>query len=121
MPPGPSIAVGQLITDKYRVESVIGQGGMGIVVCATNLLTDKRVAIKRMLPRFAEDPQSVERFLREARAAGRIDHPNVVDIYDVGRDGDIPFLVMELLKGTPLSSVVGDTPLEPVSAISMLL
>src|SRR5688500_14611537 len=111
------LVAGQVIADKYRVDEVLGQGGMGVVVAATHLHTDKRVAIKRLLPRFAEDPAAVERFLREAKAAGRVEHPNVVDIYDVGKDGTLPFLVMELLRGTPLSGVVGEEPLDPMTVI----
>lgn len=88
---------------RYLVLEEIGQGGMGRVLAARNEATGKRVALKHLLDR---DPAATARFEREARAAGRIHHPNVVDVYDVLHDGDVMFLVMELLRGEPLSSVL---------------
>jgi len=116
-----SVAAGQIVADKYRVDAVLGEGGMGVVVAATNLMTEKRVALKRLLPRFAADDAAVQRFLREARAAGRIDHPNVVDIYDVGQDRGVPFLVMELLRGVPLATAMAEAPLDPASVVRLLM
>ena len=90
--------VGQTIGGKYLLTRVLGAGGMGTVYEATNAWTQRRVAVKLMLARHAESAEQVERFLREARAAGRIDHPNVVQVLDVGRQSDGAFyLVQEFL------------------------
>src|SRR3954471_22739173 len=76
-------ALGEQIAGKYCIESVLGQGGMGAVFAARNLLTGKLVAIKWLLPETAAGT-SRERLLREARIACSVEHPNIVDIYDVG-------------------------------------
>jgi len=93
---------------------------MGAVFAASNTLTGKRVALKWMLPVASHNPELAERFLREAKAAARITHPNVVDIYDVGADGESQFLVMELLQGEALADRLARKPLEP-GELSQLL
>jgi serine/threonine-protein kinase len=75
-------------------------------------VTGRRFALKWMLIGRADDPNATERFLQEARAAGRIRHPNVIDIFDVGYDHDAPFLVMELLEGTSLAERLRAGPLQ---------
>ncbi|HET8934002.1 MAG TPA: protein kinase [Polyangiales bacterium] len=97
---------GQIIGGKYRIEGLMGRGGMGAVFRATHVVTEKAVALKWMLHSGSED-QARRRFVREALAAGRIDHPNVVDVYDVGHEGDSTFLVMELLHGQTLRALAG--------------
>jgi serine/threonine protein kinase len=106
-------AVGDVVAGRYRIERQLGAGGMGAVFAATNTLTGKRVALKWMLPSASTSEELSERFLREAKAAARISHPNVVDIYDVGTDGSSQFLVMELLNGEPLAERLARKPLEP--------
>ncbi len=98
-------AIGQEIAGKYRIESVLGQGGMGAVFSAQNTLTGKRVAIKWLLPEQASET-SRERLLREARIAASIEHPNVVDIYDIGEHDGGLFLVMEYLRGQTLGDIL---------------
>ncbi len=97
--------IGEEIADKYRIESVLGQGGMGAVFSAQNTLTGKRVAIKWLLPEQASET-SRERLLREARIAASIEHPNVVDIYDIGEHDGGLFLVMEYLRGQTLGDML---------------
>jgi len=92
------------VVGKYRVVRKLGEGGMGVVYEAENTFTGKRVAIKRLHPQLLADQRSVERFIREARVAARVRHPNVVDLYDVDSDRDGPFLVMEYLEGESLAS-----------------
>ncbi|MBI5501536.1 MAG: protein kinase [Deltaproteobacteria bacterium] len=89
---------------RYRLDSLIAVGGIGAVYDARALHIDRRVAVKRLLPTYTSDPEVVRRFQREARAAGRIEHPNVVEVLDfgVGEDG-VPFLVMEFLEGDTLA------------------
>lgn len=94
--------VGELLSAKYRVLSLLGSGGMGSVYRAENVLTGKQVALKWMHPQYAASPDAAERLIREARAASKLSHPNVVDVYDVIRDDQTLFLVMELLQGESL-------------------
>ncbi|MDB4976209.1 MAG: serine/threonine protein kinase, partial [Myxococcaceae bacterium] len=113
--------VGAEIAGKYRIESILGQGGMGAVYAARNVMTGKRVAIKWLLPEHAAS-NTRERLLREAQCAASIDHPNVVDIYDVGEHEGGLFLVMEYLRGKPLSDVLAERGrLDPDELVAMLV
>ncbi|MEI8256829.1 MAG: serine/threonine-protein kinase, partial [Deltaproteobacteria bacterium] len=101
--------VGQSIGGKYRLTRVLGAGGMGAVYEAVNTWTDRRVALKLMLAAHAQSPGQIERFLREARAAGRIDHPNIVQVLDVGQSEDGAFfLVQEFLAGQDLRAILDE-------------
>src|SRR3954465_15673360 len=93
----------RLIADKYRLDRLLGRGGMGAVYAGTHLDLDRPVAIKLLLPDFTADPDALERFRREARAAARLNHPNVADTYDYGvlPDGGA-YIVMELIAGETL-------------------
>lgn len=95
---------GDIVGGKYRLLRLIGAGGMGSVYEAENMVTGKRLAVKLLHPDPALRAWGIERLLREGRAAARICHPNVVDVYDVERDGETMFLVMELLQGETLAS-----------------
>jgi serine/threonine protein kinase len=104
--------VGQTLDEKYRLERLLGQGGMGAVYLATHLGTERYVALKLIAPQFMRNAEFVERFKREARAAGRLRHPNVVDVTDFGfaRAGteSVAYLVMEYLDGCTLSDVLAE-------------
>lgn len=104
--------VGQVLDHKYRLERLLGQGGMGAVYLATHLGTDRYVALKLIAPQFMRNEEFVERFKREARAAGRLRHPNVVDVTDFGFSGAgddrVAYLVMEYLDGCTLSDVLAE-------------
>jgi serine/threonine-protein kinase len=95
-------APGDIVDGKYRIERELGRGGMAIVLAATQLLARREVAMKWLQPAIARSPEIVARFLREAQAAARIEHPNVVQVLDVGRSGDGFYLVMEMLSGENL-------------------
>jgi serine/threonine protein kinase len=98
-------AVGDVLAGKYRVDKILGIGGMGMVVAATHLEIDQRVALKFMLPGSHESTETSARFLREARAAGRLASDHVCRVTDVGRfDGGAPYIVMEYLKGEDLAA-----------------
>jgi len=112
---------GDVVADKYRIEQLIGVGGMGAVFSAIHQFTGKRVALKWMLPELAKDADAVARFMREAHAAGRISHPNVVDVYDVGQHASSYFLVMEFLQGEPLTSALARRDLTPAEVLTLLL
>jgi serine/threonine protein kinase len=111
---------GRLIGGKYRIEEELGRGGMGAVFRAVHVVSDKSVALKWML-RPASDAGAYQRFTREARAAGRIDHPNVVNVYDIGEEGEAAFLVMELLHGESLRARLARGRLLPSTAVDLLL
>ncbi len=103
---------GQVLDEKYRLERLLGQGGMGAVYLATHLGTERYVALKLITPQFMRNEEFVERFKREARAAGRLRHPNVVDVTDFGfaRVGTerVAYLVMEYLDGCTLGDVLAE-------------
>ena len=111
--------VGEVLASKYRLEELLGSGGMGHVYRAVNEHVGRAVAIKVLRAEHAQNAQIVERFLREARAANLVRHPNVVDVLDIGReDGGAPFIVQELLHGEDLAHLVarrgGKLPVEEV-------
>src|SRR5437764_15441321 len=94
------VRVGDVIADKYRVDQILGQGGMGVVVRATHLSLDEPVAIKFLLPEMLDTASAVERFLREARAAAKIKCEHVVRVVDVDKlPSGSPYIVMECLEG----------------------
>ena len=96
--------MGMLIDDRYKIESRLGQGGMGVVYAARHIMIDKPVAIKILRHEYCQNESLTQRFMREAQAASRIGHPNIVDVTDFGKleDGHIYF-VMEYLSGVTLS------------------
>ncbi len=98
---------GQTIAGKYRLHQLLGAGGMASVWSATNMFTERQVAIKFMLPAVARTQEAARRFLMEAKVSARIDHPNVIEVMDVGQteDGTL-FLVMELLTGVSLETAM---------------
>jgi len=105
----PIPAVGEVIADKYRVDSVVGTGGMGVVLCATHLGLGQRVAIKVLtVPEDNErQVEARERFLREGRATAALVSDHVVRVYDVGTLANgAPFMVMELLRGQDLAQTL---------------
>src|SRR5258708_17055312 len=85
---------GDVVADKYVLQKPIARGGMGSVWVAQNRMTERRVAIKFMLPELASTPDTLQRFFREAKASARIDHPCIVDVLDLGMlDEVVPFMV----------------------------
>ena len=98
---------GQIIAGKYRLNQPIGAGGMASVWSATNSFTERQVAIKFMHPAVAGTPEAARRFLMEAKVSARVNHPNIIDILDVGQSEDGSFfLVMELLTGVSLETAM---------------
>ncbi len=98
---------GEILARKYRVERVLGQGGMGVVVAARHVELDELVALKFLLPEALSEPEAVARFLKEARAAVRIKSEHVARVHDVGQlDTGAPYIVMEYLEGSDLGALV---------------
>jgi serine/threonine-protein kinase len=100
---------GPVIGGKYRLKNLIGSGGMGQVWIGRNEVTEREFAIKLLLPQAAANPEVVSRFVQEAKVSGRLRHPGILEIYDVGTAPELhgaPFLVMELLHGVSLEAAI---------------
>ena len=123
--PGLEQYVGEVLDEKYRLEHLLGQGGMGAVFLATHLGTERYVALKLISPQFMRNNEFVERFKREARAAGRLRHPNVVDVTDFGfanvKAGNVAYLVMEYLDGCTLGDVLAEEKRLPLEWVADIL
>src|SRR6188508_358096 len=102
--------IGETVT-HYRILDKIGEGGMGVVYRAEDTRLGRQVAVKFLSSELAADPESIERFQREARAASGLSHPHICAVYDVGQHDGVPFLVMELLDGVNLKHRINGRPL----------
>lgn len=111
--------IGQVLDGKYRIEEQLGKGGMGAVYYAIHLGTERPVALKVIAPQLMQHDEFVERFRREARAAGRLRHPNVVDVTDFGftqlGSERIAYLVMEYLDGYTLNEILAEESTLPLN------
>src|SRR5262249_42128649 len=115
--------VGQVLGGRYRVLRPIAVGGMATIYAARHSMINRPVAIKLLHPEFAHDPDCVERFANEGRAAGALGHPNIVESLDMGSTSEgMPFLVLELLDGVGLHDTIkndGAFPLERAAHIAL--
>ena len=93
----------EICNDRYRIETLVGRGGMGVVLRAHDKSLNAAVAVKVVSPALLADTQFVQRFDREARSLVNLVHPHVVRILDVGRHNAVPFLVMQFLSGGSLA------------------
>lgn len=105
----------------YEVLAALGSGGMGEVYKARDSRLDRLVAVKILSPAMAVSPDARERFEREAHAISRLSHPHVCALFDIGRDGDTLYLVMELLEGETLRALVAKGPLPMPGTSSPLM
>ena len=112
---------GDIVAGKYRIESKLGSGGMSEVFEATHLRTKGRFAIKWMLPEIAQQPEAAWRFIRESQVNGRVRHPSVVEVFDLGEEGGAQYMVMEYLDGEPLSARVARCTLLPLAEACAIL
>lgn len=101
-----SAVIDRVVDGRYRVDSLLAQGGMAAVYAATDLRLDRRVALKIMHADLARNDEFVTRFRQEARTAARLSHPHVVSVFDQGEDEDLVFLAMELVEGQTLREVI---------------
>src|SRR5258707_14924908 len=102
-----TLKAGDTVEGRYRIIKELDKGGMGSVFLAEHQLIKRRVALKLLRPDLAEDPDVLERFMHEARAAGTLGHPNIVESTDMGftRDG-VPYIVFEFLEGSLLTDEI---------------
>lgn len=113
--------VGRLLDRRYRIGGRIARGGMASVYEATDIRLDRTVAVKVMHPGLGDDDDFAQRFVREARAAARLNHPHVVGVYDQGDDDGTVFLAMEYVPGHTLRDVIRkESPMAPLRALALL-
>ena len=117
--------IGRLIDRRYEVGDRIARGGMASVYAGVDLRLDRKVAVKVMHPHLGDDPDFRERFIQEAKAAARLAHPNVVNTYDQGEDGDLAWLVMELVPSITLRDLLAErgriTPEQSLDVLEAIL
>ncbi|MFL5760827.1 MAG: Stk1 family PASTA domain-containing Ser/Thr kinase [Thermomicrobiales bacterium] len=108
------------INRRYRIDRLIGEGGMAEVYLGHDLLLNRPVAIKMLRAQYARDPNFRARFEREAQAAASFTHPNIIDIYDVGEEGETPYIVMEYGAGDNLQQIIeAEGPFDPDDVASL--
>ncbi len=109
------VEIGSMLAGKYRIERIIGQGGMGVVVAATHDELDQRVAIKFLAPEGAKGSEWIARFGREAKTAAKIKNEHAVKVFDVGKlESGIPYMVMEFLEGRNLDEIIEERRTLPI-------
>ncbi len=119
---GMSAPTPEILNDRYRLDEVIGEGGMAVVWRAHDTALDRTVAVKVLRDQYARDPEFLTRFSSEARSAAALNHPGIVSVHDVGEDDGRHYLVMEHVPGRDLKSLISDdAPLSPQIAVDIAI
>ncbi len=109
-----------LLNNRYEIDHKIGEGGMAAVYLGRDTRLNRRVAIKILHQQYADDPDFLNRFQHEAQAAALLTHPSIVDVYDVGQDGNIHYIVMEYVEGENLKTLINrEAPLSIAQAVAI--
>src|SRR3954447_26319802 len=117
---GAELAIGSEFAG-YRLEAVAGRGGMGVVYRARNLITEQERALKVIAPNFSADEGFRERFKRESRLASRLEHPNVIPLYEARDENGLLYLVMRHVQGSDLASLMrSEGPLDAERALHIV-
>ena len=116
----PDPFIGRTLNGRYDVLARLGVGGVGVVYQGRQVQLDRLVAIKVLQQSAAASPEWRRRFEREARVLSALAHPNIVPITDFGIDGDVPYLVMELLQGKTLADLINEGPVSPARALDIV-
>ncbi|MBQ2042284.1 MAG: Stk1 family PASTA domain-containing Ser/Thr kinase, partial [Firmicutes bacterium] len=110
----------RILAGRYELNERIGEGGMAVVFRSRDRLLDRNVAIKILRPEYTKDLMFIDSFRKESQLAASIVDPNIVNVYDVGKEGNIYYIVMELVEGEPLSDIIKrEAPLDPRRAVSI--
>src|SRR5688572_28831725 len=117
----PIPGIGAIVAGKYRIEGLLGRGGMGLVARGRQLELDRPVAIKFLKRELALDARPLQRFAREARLIAKMRSEHVVRVFDVGRENDVPYIVMEHLSGRDLAREIARGPLAVERAVELVL
>jgi serine/threonine-protein kinase len=105
---------------RYEIVEEVGRGGMGVVFRARDRRLGREVALKRLPDNIKNHPKAIELFLREARAAAALNHPNIVTLFDAAQEGDTFYMTMELLRGSPLQKILREKGRLPASVVAKL-
>src|SRR6478752_7735301 len=116
-----AVAPDRQLAGRYRLREQIGAGGMATVWRADDAVLARAVAVKVLHAHLADDGSLLERFRREAVAAARLAHPNLVRVYDAGTDAGSAFIVMELVPGRTLADVIREGPMDPATAADVTM
>jgi serine/threonine-protein kinase len=112
--------IGQVLADRYQILHRLGEGAMGVVYKARHVKVGRLFAVKLLHPRMLQDPKVVRRFEREAELAGRLRHPNVIGVVDVGEVGGTRYMVMDFAEGPDLARLLDEAPMPPERIIRLV-
>ena len=114
--------IGRVLSGRYEVQAVVGTGGMAVVYRAYDRQNGEMVAIKVLRPEFEQDQEFVRRFSREAEAASKMSHENIVNMFDVGKEENMRYIVMEYVDGLTLKEMIRrDGRIPPEKAVRMAI